>query len=194
MIAFQLVDESIRDAVGVRVGPVALTALRLSSMHSMRSFLEAVTILTVVMLGASGPAAAADIFKCPNAAGKIEYRDRPCDGAAGQKIQAKDNSIGNGDDLASIRAKTADLHARQDARRNAEDKLDRDLYEAGERAFQQERVHQDAVALKEAIRESGNAQAAANYNANLVRQRESKVRVEIVNRRKAPTTKSLPAR
>lgn len=43
------------------------------------------TAFLVALLSAS--AFAADVYKCPNGAGKIEFQDRPCAGAAGEKIE-----------------------------------------------------------------------------------------------------------
>lgn len=143
----------------------------------------------VVLLPAS--ATAADIYKCPTAAGKIEYRDRPCDGAAGQKVKAKDNSAGTGDDLASIRARDAEFAARQMARRDAADKVEADNRTAQERAYREERAHQGNLAIANAIRE-GNAQRAADeYNSYLVRQPTPKVQVEIVNRPSKPAARTV---
>jgi hypothetical protein len=101
-------------------------------------------------------AAPAEIFKCTDASGKVEYRDFPCDGAAGQTLPAQDNSVGTGDDLATIRAKSAALDARQAARQAAIAK------ESAERAFYLERRQQEVAALEEAAR-ARNAQPAWGY-------------------------------
>lgn len=37
--------------------------------------------------------ALADIYKCPNADGKVEYQDTPCTKIAGQKIDTKFNTV-----------------------------------------------------------------------------------------------------
>src|SRR4029453_4861774 len=63
------------------------------------------TLMLVLALLAGGSTHAGEMFKCTNAGGKIEYRDHPCDGASGEKIKAKDNSVGTGDSLGAIRAR-----------------------------------------------------------------------------------------
>lgn len=126
-------------------------------------------VLVAGFIGAT-VASAAEIYKCPNAAGKIEYRDRPCDGAVGQKITPKDNSVGNGEGIEGVRAKAAALKARQDARREADDKAAAENYQAAERAYNQERSHRASEDLAAAIREGNNQRAADYYNSRLVPQ------------------------
>jgi uncharacterized protein DUF4124 len=120
---------------------------------------------------------AADMYKCTNAAGKVEFRDRPCDGAAGEKLKAKDNSAGTGDNLAGVHAKDAAFKARQDAKRDAEDKANAEAYAAAEKAWQQERAHQDSVAIREAIENAGGPPPGSTYT--YVPPRPQKIVVEI---------------
>ncbi len=48
----------------------------------------------VVVLMSGGDVAAQSVFKCLNAAGKIEFSDAPCQGArTGARVQAQGNSI-----------------------------------------------------------------------------------------------------
>ena len=141
------------------------------------------TLILLVVLLASGSTSAAEMFKCTNAGGKIEYRDHPCDGASGEKIKAKDNSVGTGDSLGAIRARDAQFQARQNAKREAADRAAADRAAANERAFQDQRAHQDRQELTNAIREGNNRRAADNYNynynSNLNRQPEQKAKVEV---------------
>lgn len=131
------------------------------------------------------PAHGADIYKWTTAAGKIEFRDRPCESAAGEKTKAKDNSAGTGDDLAGVRAKDAAFKARQDAKREAEDKANAEAYAAGEKAFQAERAHQDSVAIREAIENAGKPPPGSTYT--YVPPQPQKIVVEI-----KPTPKPKP--
>ncbi len=95
-------------------------------------------------------ATAGEIFKCQSPAGKIEYRDHPCDGAApGEKIETKD-SAGIGKDLATIRAQDAALNARQAARQQAIDQANA----ADEWQWRQDRAHLDSLAVEQAIRDA----------------------------------------
>lgn len=103
--------------------------------------------IVLLFVPATANAAPTAVFKCTDAAGMIEYRDHPCDGGAGQKLPALDNSVGTGEDLAGIRAKSAELDARQAARQAGIDKANAER----ERVFLEERRHQDDVALDEAI-------------------------------------------
>jgi len=142
------------------------------------------TLILVVLL-ASGPTTAAEMFKCTNAGGKIEYRDHPCDGSSGEKIKAKDNSVGTGDSLGAIRARDAQFQARQNAKREAEDRAAADRAAANERAFQEQRAHQDRQELTNAIREGNNRRAADNYNNNYNNNYNSNL-----NRQPAPKAKA----
>jgi hypothetical protein len=139
------------------------------------------TLILSFALFACGFAQAGEMFKCTNAGGKIEYRDHPCDGAAGEKIKAKDNSVGTGDSLGSIRARDAEFKARRTAKREAEDRAIADQAAANERAFQDQRAHQDRQELTNAIREGNNRRAADNYNynSNAVRQPEPKAKAVV---------------
>ena len=49
--------------------------------------------VALVYLLAVTPAHGGEVYKCTNAAGKIEYRDTPCEKSAGQKVDVKINSI-----------------------------------------------------------------------------------------------------
>ena len=140
------------------------------------------TSILLLAFFVSASASAAEMFKCTSAAGKIEYRDHPCDGAAGEKIKAKDNSVGTGDSLGEIRARDAQFKARHTAKREAEDRALADQAAANERAFQDHRAHQDRQDLTNAIREGNNQRAADNYNynGNRARQSETKVKPEPV--------------
>jgi len=106
---------------------------------------------------------AQSLHKCTAANGKVEYRDHPCDvtAASSQKVTARDNTSGSGDDLASIRRRDAEFKKRQDAKRAAQEKADeRDRLNA-ERRYNEERAHRDRQDLVNAVRE-GNA---PNYNS-----------------------------
>jgi hypothetical protein len=144
------------------------------------------TLILFVALFAGGSTYAGEMFKCTNAAGKIEYRDHPCDGSSGEKIKAKDNSVGTGDSLGAIRARDAQLQARQNAKREAEDRAAADRAAANERAFQDQRAHQDRQELTNAIREGNNRRAADNYNNNYNNNNYN----SNVNRQPAPKVKA----
>ena len=111
--------------------------------------------LLIVVATTSPSALAGDVYKCQDAAGKIEFRDRPCDAAhRAQKVDITPNSVGTMT-LEEVRAKSAELKARQQARLEAEYKANADAFSAQERAWQQERALQDAIDMQQAIRESG---------------------------------------
>jgi len=134
-------------------------------------------LVFAIALYMASTAGAADIYKCLAADGKVEFRDTPCQGVAGQKVDVKPSTAG-GTGLADVRAQDAALNARMKARRDADDKANAAAYAANERAFYQERAHQDSMALQDAIRRS-NTQADAdwyNYN-NLLRQSERERRI-----------------
>jgi hypothetical protein len=145
------------------------------------------TLILFVAVFASGSSYAGEMFKCTNANGKIEYRDHACDGASGEKIKAKDNSVGTGDSLGAIRARDAQFQARQTAKREAEDRATADRAAANERAYQDQRAHQDRRELTNAIRESNNRRVPDNYNnnynnnynPNVVRPPEPKAKAEV---------------
>ena len=119
--------------------------------------------LLIVVAAMSPPALAGDVYKCQDAAGKIEFRDRPCDAAhKAQKIDITPNSVGTMT-LEEVRAKSAELKAKQQARQDAENKANADAYAAQERAWQQERALQDAIDLQQAIRDSGSNAAQTQY-------------------------------
>ena len=124
------------------------------------------TLVLMLALLACAPAHADSMFKCTDARGKVEYRDHPCDGASGQKIDARDNSVGMGDSLQAIRARDAQFKERHTAKREAEDKARADQVAANQRAYQEQRAHQDRQELTNAIREGNARRAADNYNAN----------------------------
>ena len=108
---------------------------------------------------------AGDVYKCQDAAGKIEFRDRPCDAAhKTQKVDITPNSVGTMT-LEEVRTESAELKAKQKARQHAENKANGDTYAAQERAWQQERALQDAIDMQQAIRESW-ANAAQTYYYN----------------------------
>jgi hypothetical protein len=151
--------------------------------------------LIAIALGAAIQlAAAGDIYKCPNAAGKVEFRDRPCDGAvAGEKIKPKDNSVGTGSDITTIRAQDAEFKARQVAKQKAADKANAEAYAAGERQWQQERAHQDSQAIADAIRDANNPYPPG-YQPYLLPEQRKKVIVEIVPAKKPNPPPSVPAK
>ncbi len=131
---------------------------RLSEMTMKLALLIAVAVM-------SPSASAGDIYKCQDAAGKIEFRDRPCDAAQkSQKVDITPNSVRTMT-LDEVRAKSAELEARQQARQEAENKANADAYAAQERGWQRERALQDAIDLQQAIRDSG-AYAAPTYYYN----------------------------
>jgi hypothetical protein len=87
---------------------------------------------------------AGDVYKCQDAAGKIEFRDRACDAThKSQKVDITPNSIETMT-LEEVRTKSAELKAKQRTRQDAENKANADAYAAQEWALQQERALQDA--------------------------------------------------
>ena len=101
--------------------------------------------LLIAVAAMSPPALAGDVYKCQNAAGKIEFRDWPCDvGHKAQKVDVTPNIIETMT-LEEVRTKSAELKAKQLARQNAENEANADAYAAQERAWQQERALQDAI-------------------------------------------------
>ncbi len=101
--------------------------------------------LLIVFAAMSPSVSAGDVYKCQNAAGKIEFRDWPCDvGHKAQKVDVTPNIIETMT-LEEVRTKSAELKAKQLARQNAENEANADAYAAQERAWQQERALQDAI-------------------------------------------------
>ena len=89
--------------------------------------------LLIVVAAMSPTALAGDIYKCQDAAGKIEFRDRPCDATQkAQKVDITPNSVETMT-LEEVRAKSAELKAKQQARQDAENKANADAYAAQER-------------------------------------------------------------
>ncbi len=120
-------------------------------------------VLLIAVAAMSPSALAGDVYKCRDAAGKIEFRDRPCDPAhKAQKIDITPNSVGTMT-LEEVRAKSAELKARQQARHDAESRASSDAYVAQERAWQQERALQDAIDLRQAMRDGGSNPALTQY-------------------------------
>jgi len=110
----------------------------------------------------SFPAMAVDVYRCTSSSGKIEFRDRPCDGGSGTKIDIKPNVAGmSADDL---RAKTAEMKARQVARQDAENRANADAEVQRQQAIRDERGRIDQAALEQAAREGAfNAQSNNFY-------------------------------
>jgi hypothetical protein len=151
----------------------------------MRSFRMGVA---AIMALAASHAVSGDMYKCIGVNGKVEYRDKPCEGdAAGVKITPRENTAGTGEGIESVRAKDAALRARQDARRAAADKEVAEARAAQENAYLQERAHQDSVDRANAIREASSRRAADEYNSQQYR-RPASVPVEI----KPPPVKPKP--
>jgi hypothetical protein len=67
-------------------------------MMMLRMFIVAAGLLVATA------ASAGEIYKCPNAAGKVEFRDTPCPTAAGTKIVVQPNSV-QVQDQSELRAK-----------------------------------------------------------------------------------------
>jgi len=128
-------------------------------------FVFAATALVLL----SQPAAAA-VFKCPTSAGKVEYRDYPCDGGAarGEKIDTRTNTIGTGESLASIRERDAKMRQRMDTRRAADERAAEKEREARDRAFYEERAHRDRQAIADAIRGGSSWNGSAYWPAYVV--------------------------
>jgi Domain of unknown function (DUF4124) len=101
------------------------------------------------------PAIAGDVYRCQDAAGKIEFRDRPCDpGQKAQKLDVVPNTIGTMT-LEEVRTKSAELKARQQARQDAENRANSDAYSAQERTSEHERALQDAIDAQQILRDNG---------------------------------------
>lgn len=137
---------------------------------------------------------AGDIYKCPGADGKIEFRDRPCAGGTGEKLKPKDNSIGTGGSMAAIRAQDAEFAARQIDKQRAIDKANAAAYAAGERQWQQERAHQDSVDVANAIREGNGALPDGYYYYGDGYRRHRTIRVEVAPTPAPKPPPSVPAK
>ena len=108
--------------------------------------------------------AAVDVYKCTNAAGKVEFQDRPCDTKAkGERLNVQPNSAGNMS-LEEVRAKAAALKSKQQARQDAEDRAAAADYAARQQAWQQDRAHQDAIDMQQTVRASGASAGQVQYN------------------------------
>jgi Domain of unknown function (DUF4124) len=102
-------------------------------------------LAAIVLAAALQTAAAAEVYKCSDADGRVEYRDWPCAGSSGEKFEAKDNSYAAGTDLATIRAQDAAFNARQAAKQRAIDQANAEAYWNNERLRQQ-----DSLAIEQA--------------------------------------------
>lgn len=150
----------------------------------------AVVIVTMTFVGS---ACAGEIYKCPNAGGKVEFRDRPCDGVPGQKLDVRPSNSGAPTSLEDVRAQAAAITARLKARQDADGTQPKPQPTPRESGpIRAEQAHKDSGDMAQGVRDSGKAQAAANDNANVVRQPEQKIKVEIVNPPSTPTPKALP--
>ncbi len=118
----------------------------------------------LIVVAAIAPSAfAGDVYKCQDPAGKIEFRDRPCDAAhKAQRVDITPNSVQTMT-LEEVRARTAELKARQQARQDAENKANADAYAAQEWALQRERALQEATDPQQAVRDSGAGDVGTQY-------------------------------
>ena len=115
-------------------------------------------MLTAMVLAAAlQTAAATEMYKCSDPDGKVEYRDWPCEGASGEKFEAKDNSYATGRDLATIRAQDAAFNARQAAKQRAIDQANAETYWR-----QQELAYRDSFAAEQAL-QNGSASYPSGY-------------------------------
>lgn len=133
-------------------------------------------LIAMALAAAIQTAAATEVYKCPDAAGRIEYRDWPCAGASGEKIEAKDNSYASGTDLATIRAQDAAFNARQAAKQRAIDQANADMYRANERFLEQERTYQDSLAMDQAL-QYGYGSYTSGYLPYYYQERPKKLKV-----------------
>ena len=149
-------------------------------------------LFTAIALAATlQVATAGEIFKCQSAAGKIEYRDHPCDGASGEKIEAKDNSAGTGKDLTTIRAQDVAFNARLAAKQQAIDQANA----ANERQWRQDRAHRDSVVIEESIRDSYTPYYYPGYGYPYAGERPGKKDVaRVVPAKKLEPPPSVPAK
>jgi hypothetical protein len=119
--------------------------------------------LLIVVVAIAPSAFAGDVYKCQDAAGRIEFRDRPCDATQkAQKVDITPNSVQTMT-LEEVRARSAELKARQQARKDAESKADADAYAAQQWASQRDRALQDAIDPQQAVRDSGASDAGTQY-------------------------------
>ena len=168
----------------------------------MRSFRIGVAVIIAL---AASHAVSGDMYKCVGANGKVEYRDKPCEGdAAGVKITPRENTAGTGEGIESVRAKDAALRARQDVRRATADKEVADARASQEKAYLQERAYQDSVDRASAIREASSRRAADDYKqarayqdsvdrANAVREASSRRAADDYNSQHYRGPASVPA-
>lgn len=146
----------------------------------------AVWFAAAAVMAMAGPTAAADVYKCQNAAGKVEFRDRPCDAATkAEKLDIQPNTSGTMT-LEEVRAKNAAMKAKRQAAQDAEDRALAADYEARRREFVEDRAHREAVATREALQNSN----APPYT--YIPGTERPVKVEIVVK-PAPAAKAPPA-
>ena len=132
--------------------------------HQLQATYLAMCVAAIIALAVNQDASA-DMYKCIGSNGKVEYRDKACEGSAGAKFTPSENTVGTGEGIESVRAKDAALRTRQDIRRATADKEVADARAAQESAFQQERAHQDSVDRTNAIREASSRRAADDYKA-----------------------------
>ena len=145
-----------------------------------------VPALALAML--CGPLAAGEVYRCTDAAGKVEFRDTPCAAAnAARKLDVQPNSVGTmtADEL---RAKTAESKAKREARQRAEAQAEATELEARRRAYLDERAHQDALDTQEAIRKGADPPPGAYWDG--FSRRPPKVEVVV---KPAPTAPAKPA-
>lgn len=150
---------------------------------------SAIAVATVAVLGAA-PVCAADVYRCTDVAGRVEFRDTPCAGAqASKRVDVAPNSAGTmtADEL---RAKTTEASAKRRARIDAEAQAVAADNEARRRAYLDERAHQDALDTQQLIRDA-NAPNPNLYWDGFSR-RPPKVTVEVKPATPAPTKPAAP--
>jgi hypothetical protein len=129
-------------AIEIEFDPPAAVSVCRNNLETCRRL--GMKLALLVAVAAMSPLAlAGDIYKCQDAAGKIEFRDHPCDvGHKAQKVDVTPNTIETMT-LDEVRAKSAELKAKQQARQSAENEAN--AYAAQERAWQRERALHDAI-------------------------------------------------
>ncbi len=105
----------------------------------MRFAATAVLVLLPLM------ATAADIYRCPMDAGKVEFRDRPCDGGLGTKIDVQPNSAGMSAE--EVYAKTKEMRTRQAVRQEAENRANAYAWATGQQEARDAQYRSDQAEL-----------------------------------------------
>jgi hypothetical protein len=132
------------------------------------AILFAVPLGFAIALSSFAPSAQAEVFRCTNAAGKVEFTDRPCVTGESKKVTVQPNAVGPPVNTSAIKAKTAELDKQIKARQASEDAANAQAAEAFGRRYEECVGYRDAYdrqlawlsSLSMAVRQSASNEMA----------------------------------